>query len=168
MPVPGLTARLRDALLPCINGLALVSTRAEASKALAKQLGVTAFLVLVPDPEIGSLRPALGFPQTLPGGPTWTTLLRECTIPGDVAGEVAYPDRASVSSVVGIVDSSKAVALFIGGVPIISPRALLADFPFLVPLLTAELQVLTARDRAEAASNAAIRAAKLSLALEEL
>ena len=158
---------MRDALLPCINGLALVSTRAEASNALAKQLGVTAFLVLVPDPETGSLRPALGFPQTLPGGPTWTSLLRQCTTPGDVAGEVAYPDRASVASVVGIIDPSKAVALFIGGVPNISPRALLADFPFLVPLLTAELQVATAQHRAEAASNAEIRAAKLSLALED-
>ena len=43
----------------------------------------------------------------------------------------------------------------------------MADFPFLMPLLIAELQAATAQNRAEAATNAEIRTAKLSLALEE-
>jgi signal transduction histidine kinase len=147
--------------------LAFVSTRAEASKALAGRLGITAFLVLVPDPETELLRPALGFPQTLPGGPTWIALLHQCATSEDIAGDVAYPDRAGLMSVVGMVDGSKAVVLFIGGQPVVTPRALLDDFPFLMPLLTAELQVATAQHRAEAARNAEIRTGKLSLALEE-
>lgn len=167
MPFPVLTPELRDALLPHFNGLAYVPTRAEAAMAVADQIGVQAFLVLLPDPETGSLRPALGFPQTLPGGPTWTALLRRCVSDEEITGEVAFPDEMSLASVVGVVNADKAVALFIGGRPHIAPRALLADFPFLMPLLTAELGVATAQHRAQAASNAEIRSATLSLALED-
>jgi signal transduction histidine kinase/CheY-like chemotaxis protein len=141
--------------------------RVEASKALAGHLGITAFLVLVPDPETELLRPALGFPQTLPGGPTWIALLHQCATSEDFAGEVAYPDRAGLMPVVGAADEGKGMVLFIGGQPVITPRALLSEFPFLMPLLTAELQVATAQHRAEAALNAEIRTGRLSHALEE-
>ena len=166
MSLSGLDLRFREAILPCFNDLASVQTRTQGSLALAKEIGVSAFLVLVADPEVGSLRPALGFPQSLPGGPSWTELLRQCASVGDVMGEVAYPDKTTLVSFVGIVDPSKAVALFIGGRPTITPRELLADFPFLVPLLIAELQAATAQNRAEAATSAETRTAKLSLALE--
>src|SRR4051794_28842046 len=82
-----------DAALRLMNGLADPGRRPAAAAVLAAHWGVDAVLILIRDQELGILRPAPGFRQTLPGGPTWRALFARCETPGMVRGEVAFPDQ---------------------------------------------------------------------------
>ncbi|HWP34243.1 MAG TPA: hypothetical protein VNM66_01470, partial [Thermodesulfobacteriota bacterium] len=59
-------ARPRAPSFELLAGLADPARRPAAVRALAAGLGAEELVVFVPDPELGVLLPAPGFPQTLP------------------------------------------------------------------------------------------------------
>ncbi len=65
--------------------------RASAARALARHLGAEDLIVFVPDPELGVLLPALGFPQTLPEGGRWRAFLAACLDTRDHDDELPSP-----------------------------------------------------------------------------
>ena len=148
------------------SGLLARTERRDAARRLAEHVGADAFLVLVPDHEIGLLRPAAGFPQTLPGGPTWYDFLARCAKTGNVECVVAFPDLQSLATVRACVTEAGAVIAFIGGDPRIGPSELASMCPFLAPLLIAENEIVAASGTVKAAQEASRHAAALAEALD--
>jgi signal transduction histidine kinase len=162
-----LTLSKHSAILSALNRLARRSRRSEDADALARALGADAVLVFIADHELGVLRPAPGFPQTLPGGATWRRFLGCCRDPGEYCDTVAFPDRTTLTSARGFVAENGAVLVLLGG----EPRLSLAEFdqlPF--PLLGALLQAESAEGAAAglmaAAREATARATALAHALD--
>jgi signal transduction histidine kinase/ActR/RegA family two-component response regulator len=149
------------------NELADPERRPEAAAALARRLGAEALLVLIRDPELGALRPAPGFPQTLPGGPTWRRLLARCHVPGEYSGEVAFPNARTITTFRAFVDTDGAVVVLLGGNPALS-RSDLGELgvPLLSALLRAESAQIAAAGLAAAARDATQRATALAGALD--
>ena len=71
-----------------IADLSSRKSRATAFTRLARALGATDMLVLVPDPQTGRARPVLGATQTLPGTARWRAFLRACRATGEREAEV--------------------------------------------------------------------------------
>jgi signal transduction histidine kinase len=150
-----------------VNALADPHRRLTGATELARHWGADALLVLVRDHELGVLRPAPGFPQTLPGGPSWRTFLARCGSPGEVSGEVAFPDAGTLRSVHAFVSVDGTVLVLIGGNPTLSSSDLdPAAFPLLTALLKAESAWAVASGLAVAASDATRRATALAKALD--
>ena len=158
-----------NVVLRLINALADPAHRSAAAAALARYWSVDAVLVLIRDYELGVLRPAPGFRQTLPGGPTWRSLLARCEVPGTVIGEVAFPDlhtRVPCSSLVSA--HGGAVLLLLGGKSaLVAPLDLDAlGFPLLAALLQAESKAITSAGLVAEARNALARATTLTGSLD--
>ena len=71
-----------------IAALSSRDCRAAAFTRLARALGATDMLVLVPDPQTGRARPVLGATQTLPGTARWRAFMRACRSLGEREAEV--------------------------------------------------------------------------------
>lgn len=158
-----------DAALRLINGLADPQRRSAAATALAGHWGVDAVLILIRDQEVGVLRPAPGFRQTLPGGPTWRALFASCNTPGMTRGEVAFPDRQTCVPFSAMVSADGiAVMVLLGGksalVPPLDLDAL--GFPLLVALLQAESTAITSAGLVVEARRALTRATTLAGSLD--
>jgi signal transduction histidine kinase len=142
--------------LALIARLAEPAGRRAAAQALARASGATDLLVFVPDPELGALLPAPGFPQTLPEGRAWRSFLASCTPGREYVGTVPWPTAAQQTTALGIASASGSVVVLLGGMP--TPEAL-ATLQQLLPLLTAafrgERAALTAAGHAAAAREAA-------------
>lgn len=79
------------------NRLAQPGTRAAEAARIAEEAGAQAFFILVHDAEIDALVPAPGFPQTLPGGPSWRAFLKKRPAPGTASTlELPFPDRGTL------------------------------------------------------------------------
>ena len=151
------------------NALVAPEGRAAVTAAMARQWNVAAVLVLIRDPELGILCPAPGFPQTLPGGPSWRTMLASCTGPRSLMGEVAFPDRHTLSPFSARVTADgAAVLLLIGGEAhgAVLPRLDDVGFPLLVALLRAEADIVDAKGFAANALAAQTQAEALTGALD--
>ena len=158
-----------DAALRLMNGLADPARRSAAAAALAGHWGVDAMLILIRDQELGVLRPAPGFRQTLPGGPTWRDLFDRCQTPGMVRGEVAFPDRQTRVPFYALVSTdSLAVMVLLGAksalVPPLDLDAL--GFPLLVALLQAESRAIASAGLVAEARSALARATILTGSLD--
>ena len=163
MSVPRVGARDYAGL---IIALADRSQRGPASDRLAQALGARWLVVLLRDPATGALRPAPGFPQTLPGGPTWTALIRRCDKAGEFATEVAFPDLDHPNDA-HVFASTEGVAIaLIGGEPRVTPAELAAECGFLFALLRSETEAQTAARAAMAERATSQRAATLASALD--
>lgn len=122
-----------------LNGLADRSRREEVAAELARHWRAAAVFVLVPDDQLGVLRPAAGFRQTLPGGPTWRRFLTQCAHPGEHHAEVAFPNRDGRAKARGYVADNGAVLALVGGAPTLSYVEFKAlPFALLCGLLRAE------------------------------
>jgi signal transduction histidine kinase len=86
-----------DPSIPLLVALARPQSREPAVAELARYVGADALFVLVPDAELGTLLPAPGLPQTLPGGPSWRALLTERCPPGSYPRQVAWPDHHTLA-----------------------------------------------------------------------
>ncbi len=151
-----------------INELACPGRRPEAMAALARHWHVDAVLILIRDHELGVLRPAPGWRQTLPGGPTWRALLGRCTATDRFTGHVAYPDTTRLSPFSAQVDDdASAVLVLLGGNAGRSDHPDLADigFPLLAGLLRAESEVEASLGSAANANGALAQAESLTAAL---
>ncbi len=152
-----------------LNALADPARRPAAAAALARHWGADALLVLVRDHELGTLCPAPGFVQTLPGGPGWRSLFAGCTAPGTVTGEVAFPDRSRIVPALAEVGAdAQAVLVLLGaGVDRMAPPPLdRIGFPLLAALLQAERRTIASAGLVAVADEALARATSLTAALD--
>jgi signal transduction histidine kinase/CheY-like chemotaxis protein len=149
-----------------VNELADPTRRTDVAAGIAAEIGCQALLILIVDRDAGVLRPAPGFPQTLPGGPTWQAFLAQCRNKGEVAGEVAYPDQDGIVPARAFVADNGAVLLMIGGAPQIGPAELAGRCPFLLPLMNAEAEAAASKGVAAAAQDAERRETLLAQALD--
>jgi signal transduction histidine kinase len=151
-----------------INALAEPACRSEAAAALARYWDVDAILVLVKDDETGALFPAPGFPQTLPGGPTWRSFFRRCETASEIEGEIAFPDATTFTSYKAYAGQDGSVLVLLGGKPQQLTPADLAEigFPLVSALLRTESKVVASSGLATESSKAMTRATALASALE--
>jgi signal transduction histidine kinase/CheY-like chemotaxis protein len=141
-------------------------SRSDAAKALATRLGVESFLLFVRDPELGTLVPAPGFPQTFYGGPAWRRLLAQCAVPGRYSGEVDLPPGTSKPALAVVINGM--AALLVGGAPIASELQCVEPLlPLLCAALNAEQGAKLALAQASDAKEGVRRAHALATALEQ-
>jgi signal transduction histidine kinase len=147
------------------NRLASRVSRAQAAERIAAELGHDAFLVLLHDPGINALRPAPGFPQTLPGGPAWRAFLRSLPPQGASTTELPFPDP-DVLKPAHVFVQGQTVLLFIGG-ELRLPIEAFGDVPLLGQLLAAEAEIDANAGLVEAANEATERATNLTRSLDQ-
>ncbi len=150
-----------------VNRLARVAERPAASRELASALGVDAVLVLVCDAELGVLLPALGFQQTLRGGPQWRAFEKELTASSEHRAIAASPLTGESASLVAHVTADRTALVLIGGAP---ETAVLDEVLAVLPLLSELFRSEQAAHRAEGdavvARDAGRHAHELAQALE--
>ena len=150
-----------------LNALVDIGSRSCAADALARQLRVEAIVVLIRDRELGVLRPAPGFRQTLPGGPTWRALLSR-EIGARWIATVAFPvkERLVTCAAHGL-GPQDAVLLLLGGEAsevVLDLEAI--GFPLLAALLHAEGEAVAAAGLVKTASASLDRAETLTASLD--
>ncbi len=150
------------------NDFADPAERAAAAARRAADWGVEAVMLLIRDRDLGRLRPAPGFPQTLPGGPTWRALLKR-----DVAdderwtGTVAFPVRERMVPFAAFGDRQHAVLLVLGGAAEqVDLDLATLGFSLLARMLRAEDDVVVASGVAETAAKALDQAESLTASLD--
>ncbi len=150
-----------------------MTERAQAAKALARELGAEDLLLFVGDATLDTLVPAPGFPQLVSDRAAWTSLLDECLRTGRCEGRVALADDSeSTASAFRLSDGS--VLVTIGGqVKADQLAELLPVFPLLTAAIAGEqaASVLLQRQEAELRKQtSALRTAaqKLTETREEL
>ena len=150
-----------------LNILAEPKTRGHEAEGLARRWGVEAVCVLIRDRELGILRPAPGFSQTLPGGPSWRALLRGKSLERHT-GEVAYPHRdRMVEFAAQGVPSGEAMLLLLGeGATDVVLDLDALGFPLLAALLQAEGEAVNAAGIVQTAAKALDRAETLTGSLD--
>lgn len=142
--------------------------REDAASELALALGVERVLLFVRDPDVGSLVPAPGFPQTIRGGPAWRTFVRACTRPGCHTAEVEALDCGGAATVRVTAHVTEMAALFLfgrDGDPTLLAE-MLAIFPLIGGIVRAEHMARLARGEAEVARAAGRHASNLAVALD--
>jgi signal transduction histidine kinase/CheY-like chemotaxis protein len=135
-----------DDVLEHVAAMANPQRRRAAAQALAARTGARDLIVFVPDAEVGTSLPALGFPQTLPGGRAWRDLVDRAIATGDAEGSVPSPDgSACAARAVGLADGT--VIVLHGDT---RPDADLSVLRTLLPLLGGLFRMESIARRAEA------------------
>jgi signal transduction histidine kinase/ActR/RegA family two-component response regulator len=146
--------------------LAEAATRTRVSEELAAHMGVERLLVLTPDPELGVLVPAPGWPQTVRDGGALRALLANCREPRVHRAQLEARGRAPVP-IVALTYKNGTVLVLIGGAPSDDDvRELALVFPMLASGLRAELIALVAEGNAAAAREASRHSQDLAAALD--
>ncbi len=161
-----MTSRSGQDLIILFSALADRRGRSSEAAALAQRLGALDFLILLPDPELGILRPAPGFRQTLPGGSSWAELLARCAAGGDFRATVAYPDARRRSPADVFVAPDGPVLMLIGGQPQVRAFELAEAADTLLSLLRSEVREDAASASARSAGDATRRATALASSLD--
>jgi hypothetical protein len=156
---------LKDATVSLLNGLANPLGRQEASVRLAKEMGADTFLIFLKDEETGSFRPAPGFDQRLPGGPSWRAFLKQASLSCSISAELAFPDVATLVPAVARSDTTVILA-FVGANMSVRWNEIEAGLPLLIQLLKNEARAHAALARERAATEAAYHATHLAQALD--
>lgn len=149
-----------------ISALADRRTRAAEATALARKVAARDLLVLLRDPELGVLRPAPGFPQTLAGGPTWNDLLARCDRGGTFRSAVRHPDADHLQVADVWVGDDGTVVLLLGGEPRVRAAELAEAGELLIALLQSEAREEAAVASARSAGEATRRATALAASLD--
>ena len=146
--------------------LAEPGKRRGAAERLARHLGADALIAFVRDDELAVWVPAPGFPQTMPGGPTWAAFFAACTTQPCVhRATVAWPDKATRSTVLAFAGGGDIIFALLGGTPSIESPAELA-LPLLSSLFRAEQRALAAAGQAAVSRDAARHDRSLAAALD--
>jgi signal transduction histidine kinase len=156
-----------DQDLTLISALAERQTRAAKAVDLAVRLGAQDLLVLLRDPELGILRPAPGFPQTLAGGPTWAALLARCDSAGTFQTTIHHPDIHHLQPADVWVGSDGTALLLIGGHPRFRAYDLAEASKVFLALLRSEAREDAAVAAARSAGDATRRATALASSLDK-
>ena len=147
-----------------VSRLASPSSRGAEAAQIAAEIGAEAFFVLLYDGAISAWTPAPGFPQTLPGGPSWRAFLREAHAPGVLETELPFPTPDEMKPA-RVWVGDEAVFMLIGGEPRIDVESF-AQAPLLSALLRAEAEQLASAGLANAARQATLRATSLASSLD--
>lgn len=99
----------------CAN-LGLPERRAAAIEALSGLLGIATFIVLLPDPEIGTLLAANGFAQTFPDGRAWRAFIETTRARSQHKATLPWPTAATQAPACGV-SRSGFVLVMVGGNP---------------------------------------------------
>jgi signal transduction histidine kinase/ActR/RegA family two-component response regulator len=155
-----------DDLLRSVAEMAQPERRRDTARSLARQAGADDLLVFVRDRGIGRSLPALGFPQTLPGGRVWRELVQRAIDERSATGSVTAPSGEPAEAfATGLPDGS--VMVLLGGEP--RPREL-GVLCTMLPLIGALFRVESAARHAEAESvlarQAAAQASELAAKLD--
>jgi signal transduction histidine kinase len=128
-------------------------------------MGADTFLIFLKDEETGSFRPAPGFDQRLPGGPSWRAFLKQASLSCSISAEVAFPDVATLVPAVARSDTTVILA-FVGANMSVRWNDIEAGLPLLIQLLKNEARAHAALARERAATEAAYHATHLAQALD--
>ena len=158
-------SRLELVLL--LSALADKERRSSEAAALAQRLGALDLLILLPDPELGILRPAPGFRPTLPGGPSWAELLARCASAGEFRTSVAYPDAQRLSSADVYIAPDGPVLLLIGEQSQVRASELAGAADTILALLRSEVREDAAVASARSSGDATRRATALASSLDQ-
>ncbi len=153
-------------LTQLISALAERQTRADEAAALARRSGAVDLVVLLRDPELGILRPAPGFAQTLAGGPAWAELLARCDTAGEFHATVGHPDASNLQPADVWVGVDGTVLLLIGAEPRGRAGELASACGLLIALLRSEAREDAAVANARSAGDATRRATALAASLD--
>lgn len=91
MSSPSDARLLRADTIADVTALVASSDRKDAIAVLARRLRAEDLVIFVQDPEVGVWLPAPGFPQTLPGGEEWHTLIRDAERVSPAQGTLTGP-----------------------------------------------------------------------------
>jgi len=141
--------------------MSLAEGREDRARALARQVGADDLIVFVRDPLVGSSLPGPGFPQTLPQGRSWRTLVEKAVSEGQATLSVTAPSgTVGEALAIGIADGT--AMAFLGGVP---GEPDLKTLRILLPMLGALLRMESEAQHATAETVAARQAATESAAI---
>lgn len=132
--------------------LADAAGRQASARALAEELGAQNLLIFVPDPEIGTLLPAPGFIQTLPGRRQWREFLNRSIQQGYSTSALSFPISDSPGCAYGYAGEDGSVLVLLGGSP--SPENT-EHIRLLLPLVSAACAAERVAHIAEAQSSIA-------------
>ena len=151
--------------LTLASALATPQARRTAALELAVAAGAEALLLLVRDPVLGVLLPALGMPQTVRAGPRWREFLGGCTGAGRHEATVDLPPESARRAIALCHDG--AVLVLLGGQPGDDALdGLGRSLPLIAALLSAEQRAETALADARVAGAAAADSGALARALD--
>jgi signal transduction histidine kinase len=154
-------------LLRLVGNLAAVERRQETADELARLLGGQRLLLFAPDPELGVVLPAPGFPQVLRGAAGWRAFIEAAAHAGEFSGTVpgndAVPEPAHGCA---LPDGTAAVLVHPAGEP--GTLLLKPLLPLLSSYFRAERQVLADEVRLRAAREAGDRGRALTQTLQQL
>ena len=154
-------------LLDLVGELATVQRRPEAAAALARLLGGERLLLFAPDPELGVVLPAPGFPQVLRGAAAWRAFIEASAREGGFEGTVPGADGPEPARGCALADGTAAVLVRPApGAP--GPGLLRPLLPLLSAYFRSERQVIADEVRLRAAREAAERERALTRTLQEL
>lgn len=153
------------ATLRLAAALAEVTNRSAAAEQLARHLGGVALMVLVEDAEVDAFVPAPGFPQTLPGGPTWRALLTAPPLTGVHRYELGYPTADRLVPACVYADAGSLLIL-IGECEPAAVAAVGTIAPLLASTMRAEHAAVVARGELAVARRQARQAEALAQALD--
>lgn len=113
------------------------SRRSQAARDLAQYLDADDLIIFIADPETGTLVPAPGFAQTLPGRRTWRRFLEECRNAGVCHADLPYPSSRHSTRALGVLGEDGSILVALGGAP---DREKADEACLYLPLLAAVLR----------------------------
>ena len=147
-------APTRSELIRHLAGLADAGRRAAAIAEISALLQIDTFIIFVPDPDLGKLLAAPGFPQTIPERQGWADFLASAKARGNSRAMLTWPNPGHLVPAVGLRVGDSAVLALLGGEPEMEQ---VHEFAELVQLVLSALML---------ESTAASAAVQLSLARE--
>ena len=148
-----------------VQRLADPNGRAAAANDLARHLGAETLLAFARDPELPVFIPALGFAQTIAGGPTGRDLFSRARTPGVHHATLAWPAATDRARAVAISEEGGLMLVFLGGDLALPDHAVLG-LPLLAALFRAEMRALAAEGAVRVAERATREASALMSAVD--
>lgn len=155
-------------LLRLVGELATVERRQETAPALARLLGGERLLLFAPDPELGVVLPAPGFPQVLRGAAGWRAFIEASAREGEYSGTVPGPDGLPEPAYGCALPDGTAAVLVRPDPGAPGPRVLRPLLPLFSSYFRAERQVIADEVRLRAAREVSERERALTQTLQQL
>ncbi len=156
----------QEDILGVASALTDPARREESARALARLLGADAILLFISDPQLSTLLPAPGFPQTLPGGRAWKAFLRACEA-GPAKTELTSPYTSAPTRVAGLRGADGSVLALLGGDPdAVAARTIIALLPLLAASFRGEQMAVVAEGHARVAQETAAKSRALAESLD--
>lgn len=103
-------------VLDHLADLSQPAKRSAAATKLAAHFGANHFILFILDPEVNTMLPGPGFPQTLPEGKLWQAFLKMASLQPHEAN-LPFPVKTEWQLSFGFPVGNDSVAVFIGASP---------------------------------------------------